>query len=84
MESLALLVAIIIAPAMFGGPIALALSFWRIDQVSRGRSLAIKFLSAISIAIGLYLLIGNVSRGAIYIGALGCVSGAMALWRLRG
>ena len=37
MESLALAVAIIVAPAMFGGPIALLVTLWNPTNMSRFR-----------------------------------------------
>jgi hypothetical protein len=82
MESLALLVAIIVAPAMFGGPIALLLSFWRPESISTFRRLAIFFLSGASTLIGLYLLFSRISSGATLIGLMGIATGVVASWRV--
>ena len=82
MESLALLVAVIVAPAMFGGPIALVLSLWRLERISPLRRIVILVLSIASALIGIYLCIGGISRGAIFIGLMGIGSGAAALWRI--
>ena len=82
MESLALMVAVIVAPAMFGGPIALALSLWRLERISPLRRIVILVLSIASALIGIYLCIGGISRGAIFIGLMGIGSGAAALWRI--
>ncbi|NDE71446.1 MAG: phosphatase [Actinobacteria bacterium] len=82
MESLALLVAIIVAPAMFGGPIALLLSFWRRESISTFRRLAIFLLSCASTLIGLYLLFGRISIGATLIGLMGIATGVVASWRV--
>ena len=83
MESLALMVAIIVAPAMFGGPIALLLTLWRPQQISTLRRTVIVLLSMTSSLIGIYLVIGNISRGALLIGLTGILTGAFALWRAR-
>jgi hypothetical protein len=83
MESLALMVAIIVAPAMFGGPIALLLSLWKIDQVSTLRRTIILILSIASAFIGIYLIFGRVSSGATLIGLMGLSTGAIAIWRVR-
>ena len=82
MESLALLVAVIVAPAMFGGPIALVLSLWRLERISPLGRVVILVLSVASALIGIYLCLGGISRGAIFIGLMGIGSGAAALWRL--
>ena len=83
MESLALLVAVIVAPAMFGGPIAMVLSLWRLERISPFRKVVILVLSIASALIGIYLCMGGISRGAIFIGLMGIGSGATALWRIH-
>ena len=83
MESLALMVAIIVAPAMFGGPVALLLTLWRPHQISTLRRTVIVVFSITSALIGIYLVIGNISRGAFLIGLIGILTGAIALWRSR-
>jgi len=83
MESLALLATIVVAPAFFGGPIALALTYWRLDKTSRSRAMLTAVLAALSIAVGIYLISKGISRGATNIGVLGVVTGAGALFRLR-
>lgn len=83
MESLALMVALIVAPAMFGGPIGLLLTLWRPTKMSRLRRIAIYALTSASIAIGLYLIFGRISNGAVMIGSSGVATGALAIWRTR-
>jgi hypothetical protein len=83
MESLALMVTLIISPAFFGGPIALALTFWKPNQASKTRMVVARVLAALSIAVGSFLLSKGISRGATNVGVLGIVTGAAALWRTR-
>ena len=83
MESLALLVSIIVFPAMFGGPISLLLSLYRPAHMSRIRSRIIILFAILSSIVGIFLLIENVSRGANVIGALGLSTGLGSLWQLR-
>ena len=83
MESLALAVIIITSPAMYGGPLALALTFWRANQISKLRRIFIILLSLLSFFSGSFLLIENISRGATIIGLLGVVSSGMTIYRLR-
>jgi disulfide bond formation protein DsbB len=83
MESLALMVALIVAPAMFGGPIGLLLTLWRPTKMSRVRRISIYALTTASIAIGLYLIFGRISNGAVMIGFFGVATGVLALWRTR-
>ena len=83
MESLALLVSIIVFPAMFGGPIALLLSLYRPASVSNFRKIFIILFAILSSIVGIFLLIENVSRGANVIGALGLSTGLGSLWQLR-
>jgi len=83
MESLALAVIIITSPAMYGGPVALALTFWRTNQISKVRLIFIIVLSGLSFLSGSFLLIENISRGATIIGLIGLISSIAALYRLK-
>ena len=83
MESLALLVSIILFPAMFGGPIALLLSLFRPAGMSRFRRIFIILVAILSSIVGIFLLIENISRGANVIGALGLSTGLGSLWQLK-
>ena len=82
MESLALLATVIVAPAMFGGPIALLLTFWKLSTASKFRKLTIYALSASSSIVGIFLIVQNISPGARNIGLVGILTGAVATWRL--
>jgi len=79
MESLALMVALIVAPAMFGGPIALVTSLIRRDRIGDSRARFIYILALLSMGVGLYLILGGISRGATTVGFLGTVTGAIAI-----
>jgi len=83
MESLALLVSIIVFPAMFGGPIALLLSIYRSAGMSNFRRIFIILFAILSSIVGIFLLIENVSRGANVIGSLGLSTGLGSLWQLK-
>ena len=83
MESLALLVTILVSPAMFGGPLALLLALWRIDKISSARRIFIYFLSFFSLLSGALLLYQNVSRGGLVVGLIGITSAVLALVRLK-
>ncbi|MBM3656407.1 MAG: hypothetical protein FJW91_05580 [Actinobacteria bacterium] len=83
MESLALMVAIIVAPAFYGGPIAFLLSLFRPKKMSRFRRWSILVLAILSIISGAYLLVRFVSSGANVIGALGLSTGLGAIWQLK-
>ena len=83
MESLELLVTILVSPAMFGGPLALLLALWRIDQISSARRIFIYFLSFFSLLSGALLLYQNVSRGGSAVGLIGIISAVIALVRVR-
>ncbi len=83
MESLALLVTILISPAMFGGPLALLLALWRINQISSARRILIYFLSFLSLISGALILYQNVSRGGLVVGLIGIISAVIALVRVR-
>lgn len=82
MESLALLVTLIVLPAMFGGPIVLLLSFWKPVQISRIRKSFIIGIAAPSALVGIFLVAGRISRGATIIGLIGLISGLIAIWRV--
>jgi hypothetical protein len=83
MESLALAVVIIVFPALYGGPIALLLSFFRPSTMSRFRRLLIIVLAVASMIVGIFLLYENISRGSTLIGVLGLSTGLGSLWQLR-
>lgn len=83
MESLALLAAVIVAPAMFGGPIALTLTLFAKQSISGIRKFFIYALSSTSMIVGLYLMVSTISRGATIIGILGFSSGLLAILRLQ-
>ena len=82
MESLALLVAIIVFPAMFGGPIAMIATFIR--PLMRIRFLQITFgvIAFLSLIVGIYLIFLDVSSGGTIIGVLGVLTGVIALIRI--
>jgi ABC-type transport system involved in cytochrome c biogenesis permease subunit len=83
MESLALAAAIIVSPAMFGGPLALLISLWKPRSISKFRRFFIYLLSAFSTLIGLFLIVENISTGARNVGILGITTGVTAIWRVR-
>ena len=83
MESLALAVAIIVSPAMYGGPLALLLTIWRRNKISRFRLYSIRILSILALLSGSFLVIENVSRGGVLIGLLGVSTSILALWRTK-
>lgn len=83
MESLALAVAIIVAPAMFGGPIALLVTLWSPANMSRFRKLFVCILASLSLIVGCFLIFENVSPGARNVGILGIATGLVAIWRVR-
>ncbi|MFM7624700.1 MAG: phosphatase [Actinomycetota bacterium] len=82
MESLALLATLIVAPAMFGGPIALLLTLWKLSTVSKFRAISIYLLSSSSCLVGVFLIFRDISSGARNIGIIGIVTGLIAIWRL--
>lgn len=83
MESLALAVAIIVSPAMYGGPLALLLTIWRRNKISKFRLYSIRILSVLALLSGSFLVIENVSRGALLVGLLGISTSLLALWRTK-
>ena len=83
MESLALAVAIIVSPAMFGGPIALLVTLWKPENMSKFRRVFVYLFGSLSTAIGIFLITENVSSGARNVGILGIATGLVALWRVR-
>jgi disulfide bond formation protein DsbB len=82
-ESLALTVAIIVAPAMFGGPVALLVTLWNPTKMSRFRKIFVYAFASLSLIVGLFLIFENVSPGARNVGILGIVTGMFAIWRVR-
>jgi hypothetical protein len=83
MESLALAVAIIVSPAMYGGPLALLLTIWRRNKISKFRLYSIRILSVLALLSGSFLVIENISRGALLVGLLGISTSLLALWRTK-
>lgn len=83
MESLVLAAAIIGFPAMFGGPLALLLSLWKPVAISKYGKGFIYLLGGMSIIMGFFLLLENVSPGSRNVGILGLLSGGIAIWRVR-
>jgi hypothetical protein len=83
MESLALAVAIIVSPAMYGGPLALLLTMWRRNKISKFRLYSIRILSVLALLSGSFLVIENISRGALLVGLLGISTSLLALWRTK-
>ena len=83
MESLALAVTIIVAPAMFGGPIALLVTLWNPTNMSRFRKNFVYTLASLSLLVGFFLIFENVSPGARNVGVLGIATGSIAIWRVR-
>ena len=83
MESLALAAAIIVSPAMFGGPIALLVTLWKPSSMSRYRRVFVYIFGSLSAAIGIFLIAENISSGARNVGILGITTGLFAIWRVR-
>lgn len=83
MESLALTVSLIVFPAMFGGPLALILTFLPFIKRNRIAQFLVIYLAILSMIVGGYLLILNVSRGGTLIGITGLVTGVLSLMRIR-
>ena len=83
MESLALTVSLIVFPAMFGGPLALILTFLPFIKRNRIAQFLLIYLAILSMIVGGYLLIMNVSRGGTLIGITGLVTGVLSLMRIR-
>ena len=83
MESLVFAVVIITSPAMYGGPLALALTLWRSHNIGPKRRLAIYLLSLLATLSGAFLITQNISRGATVIGLIGLVTAVSAILRLR-
>jgi hypothetical protein len=82
-ESLVIAATIIVSPAMYGGPLALVLSFWKSQRIGLKRRLLIYFLSTTAIISGTFLVIQNISRGATIIGISGLVTAICAIERIR-
>ena len=83
MESLALTVSLIVFPAMFGGPLAVILTFLPFIKRNRIAQFLLIYLAILSMIVGGYLLILNVSRGGTLIGITGLVTGVLSLLRIR-
>ena len=83
MESLAYTVSLIVFPAMFGGPLALILTFLPFMKRNRIAQFLLIYLAILSMIVGGYLLILNVSRGGTLIGITGLVTGVLSLMRIR-
>ena len=83
MESLALTVSLIVFPAMFGGPLALILTFLPFLKRNRIAQFLLIYFAILSMIVGGYLLILNVSRGGTLIGITGLVAGVLSLMRIR-
>ncbi|MFM8897236.1 MAG: phosphatase [Actinomycetota bacterium] len=83
MESLVIAVIIITSPAMYGGPLALALTFWRSHSMGPKRRFAVYLLSFLALLSGAFLIIQNISRGATIIGLIGLVTAITAVVRIR-
>lgn len=82
MESLVIAVAIIVSPAMYGGPLALILSLWKSNKIGHKRRILIYFLSTFAIISGTFLVIESISRGATIIGLLGLITAIAAIVRI--
>jgi hypothetical protein len=82
MESLALLVAIIVFPAMFGGPIAMIATFIRPLMRVRFLQIIVAVIAFLSLIVGIYLIFLDVSSGGTSIGVLGVLTGVIALIRI--
>ena len=83
MESLVIAVIIITSPAMYGGPLALALTLWRSHGIGPKRRFAVYLLSFLALMSGVFLIIQNISRGATIIGLIGLVTAISAVIRVR-
>lgn len=83
MESLALTAAIIVSPAMFGGPIALLVTLWKPASMSKFRRVFVYIFGSLSAAIGIFLIVENISPGARNVGIIGITTGLFAIWRVR-
>ena len=83
MESLVIAVVIITSPAMYGGPLALILSFWKFHSIGRKRQIVIYVLATLAIVSGAFLVLQNISRGATVIGLFGLITAISSIVRLR-
>ena len=83
MESLAFTVSLIVFPAMFGGPLALILTFLPFIKRNRIAQFLLIYLAVLSMIVGGYLLILNVSRGGTLIGITGLFTGVLSLMKIR-
>ena len=83
MESLVIAVVIITSPAMYGGPLALALTFWSSNRIGPKRRFFVHTLSLLAALSGTFLVIQNISRGATIIGLVGLITAISSVIRLR-
>jgi hypothetical protein len=83
MESLALAVAVIVSPAMYGGPLVLLLSLWRRESISKFRLIFIRVIGGLAFLSGAFLIVENISRGSTIIGLIGVSTSAIAIWRTK-
>jgi disulfide bond formation protein DsbB len=83
MESLALLVSLIVFPAMFGGPIALIVTFVRPLIRYRVLQILTSVIAFSSCLVGIYLIALRVSSGGTIIGVIGVSTGLISLLRIR-
>ncbi|MBM3742922.1 MAG: hypothetical protein FJW46_01265 [Actinobacteria bacterium] len=83
MESLAFTVSLIVLPAMFGGPLALVLTFLPFIKRNRIAQFLLIYLAVLSMIVGGYLLILNLSRGGTLIGITGLFTGVLSLMKIR-
>jgi len=82
-ESLAFTVSLIVLPAMFGGPLALVLTFLPFIKRNRIAQFLLIYLAVLSMIVGGYLLILNLSRGGTLIGITGLFTGVLSLMKIR-
>jgi hypothetical protein len=57
MESLVLAVVVLASPTLYGGPLALCLTLWRLHNASKVRLTSARVLAALALVSGTYLLV---------------------------
>jgi len=82
MDSLVLAVVILASPALYGGPLALCLTLWRLHSASKVRLIIARFLAALSLISGTLLLVEHISAGSSLIGIIGISTSLISIWRL--
>ena len=82
MDSLVLAVVILASPALYGGPLALSLTLWRLHSASKIRIIFVRVLAALALFSGTFLLIERVSLGSSLIGMIGIGTSLITIWRL--